>query len=107
MGIVYDMCYFCGEALPPLSAGLKIGFSETCPACGKDLHVCAMCTFYLAGAHWDCRETIDTPVSDKEKRNFCEWFSVAARFNESHSGRVDSRKKIETAKSAFDSLFKK
>ncbi|HCO49574.1 MAG TPA: hypothetical protein DIT55_09200 [Spirochaetaceae bacterium] len=98
------MCYFCGDALP---AGHKIGFSETCTTCGKDLHVCAMCTFYLAGAHWDCRETIDAPVADKEKRNFCEWFSADARFSAIHAGRIESRNKIDAAKSAFDSLFKK
>ncbi len=101
------MCYFCGDALPPLSAGLKIGFSETCPTCGKDLHVCAMCSFYMAGAHWDCRETIDSLVPDKEKRNFCEWFSADPRFSLRHEGRTGARDKIETAKSAFDSLFKK
>ena len=97
------MCYFCGDALP---VGHKIGFSETCPSCGKDLHVCAMCAFYLAGAHWDCMETVDALVADKERRNFCEWFSAAPRFSASHSGRAESRNKIETAKSAFDSLFK-
>jgi len=97
------MCYFCGEALP---AGHKIVFSETCPACGKDLHVCAMCSFFLAGAHWDCRETIDALVADKEKRNYCEWFAADPRFGLRGQGKPGAGAKAESAKSAFDSLFR-
>jgi hypothetical protein len=98
------MCYYCGEAVP---AGQKAGFSETCPSCGKDLHVCVTCLFYLPGAHRDCRETIDALVVDKEKRNFCEWFRSDPRFNLKTAGRIEARIKVESAKSAFDSLFKK
>lgn len=97
------MCYFCGEAV---QAGAKIGFGEICASCGVDLHVCSMCSFYLPGAHWDCRETIDALVSDKEKRNFCEWFLLNPRFSLKNEGRIKARNKIESAKSTFDSLFK-
>lgn len=96
------MCYYCGEAFP---AGQKIVFSDTCPVCGKDLHVCAMCSFHLLGAHWDCRETIDALVADKEKRNYCEWFSSDPRFGQKSAGRIEVRSKAKSAKSAFNSLF--
>ncbi len=98
------MCYYCGEALP---ASPKIGFSETCPSCGKDLHVCLHCSFYLIGAHWDCRETIDALVAEKDKRNFCEWFGLDARYGVKNAGLIATRGKAESAKSAFDALFTK
>lgn len=96
------MCYYCGEAVP---TGLKIGFGETCSSCGKDMHVCAMCSYYLPGAHWDCRETIDSLVADKEKRNFCEWFLPDPRFAIQGAGRAKEKSKAASAKSSFDALF--
>lgn len=97
------MCYYCGS---PVQAGRRIGFSETCPDCGKDSHVCRMCEFYAPGAKWDCRETIDAPVWDKEKRNFCDWFSLDPKTLEGGKGDEKARRKEAGAKSAFDGLFK-
>jgi hypothetical protein len=96
------MCYYCGEAVP---RERKVGFGETCAACGKDMHVCIMCVFYLRGAHWDCRESVDALVADKEKRNFCEWFELNPKFFEKFEGAKTGKSAAETAKSAFDSLF--
>lgn len=64
-----------------------------------------MCSFYLPGAHWDCRETVDAQVPDKEKRNFCEWFSPDPRYRTAGAGRPEARSAADSAKSAFDSLF--
>lgn len=64
-----------------------------------------MCAFYLPGAHWDCRETIDAQVQDKEKRNFCEWFSPDPQYGKAGAGRPEARSAADSAKSAFDSLF--
>ena len=97
------MCHYCGEAV---STDRKIGFGETCTVCGADMHVCALCSFYSPGLHWDCRESVDSFVADKEKRNFCEWFHVDPRFSIKSEGRVDVRNKVDSAKSVFESLFK-
>jgi hypothetical protein len=97
------MCYYCGAAVP---SDRQIGFGETCPVCGKDMHVCLACDFYTPGAHWDCKETIDAPVEDKEKRNFCDYFVVAPKFFMQTSGNRAARTKAESARSAFDALFK-
>lgn len=97
------MCYYCGE---PIRAGAKIGFSELCEKCGREIHVCAMCGFYLPGAHWDCHETVDAEVSDKEKRNFCEYFVPAERFFGPTAGQGMAKEKAESAKADFESLFR-
>jgi hypothetical protein len=64
-------CFFCGQAVPD---GERVYRSSTCPACGKDLKICRNCRFYSPGAHWDCQETIQDPVNEKERANFCEFF---------------------------------
>ena len=97
------MCHYCGEAV---STDRKIGFGETCAVCGADMHVCAHCSFYAPGLHWDCRENVDSFVADKEKRNFCEWFHLDPRFSVKSEGKADARGKVDAAKSAFESLFK-
>ena len=64
-------CHFCGRQLPE---GERVYRSSTCAGCGKDLKICRNCRFYSAGAHWDCLESINDPVADKERANFCEFF---------------------------------
>ncbi len=96
------MCYRCGEAVP---LERRIGFNETCPTCGLDLHVCLMCSFHAPEARWECRESVESPVLDKEKRNYCDWFAVEPRFGRKSQGDAKAMKKAEAAKSAFDSLF--
>lgn len=95
------MCYHCGE---PVAQIRRIGFGESCETCGKDMHVCLACAFYAPGAHWDCHETIDALVSDKERRNFCDWFSLNPRFL-ARTAPSAGVKKETAARSAFDSLF--
>jgi hypothetical protein len=83
-----------------------------CTSCGKDLRVCKNCRFYLPGASNDCRETSAEPVKDKERANFCDWFSVnpVLRNGAGSSSKEGSPPKEggvnKNARSAFDDLFK-
>jgi len=86
-----------------LPYGQKPGFNDTCEQCGRDLHVCRMCRFYSPGAHWDCRETIEERVSDKERRNHCEFFMVDDRFIDTGT---DQSLKTSDSRRKFDALFK-
>jgi len=79
---------------------MEIYRSTVCPFCGKDLKICKSCSFYSPGVHWDCAETIDDPVYDKETRNFCSYF----KFKEAKSTNPETGKKQE-ARSNFDKLF--
>ncbi len=89
------MCYFCGNVTKP-----PVYRHSTCPDCGKDLKICMNCKFYEPGAHWDCRETISEPVTDKERANFCDYFVLVHRV----SG-TDMQGKEKEAKYRFNSLF--
>jgi hypothetical protein len=65
-------CHFCGtEVKNPR----EVFRNSTCPSCQKDLKICLNCRFYSPGAHWDCGETIDEQVKDKDRANFCTFFS--------------------------------
>jgi hypothetical protein len=97
------MCYFCGDAV---SLDDAPGFGETCPTCGKDMHVCLMCSFYAPQARWACRETVESQVLEKDKRNFCDYFRLSPEFRKATIGDSKGRSKAEAAKSAFDALFK-
>lgn len=95
------MCYSCGESL---TYGYKPGFNDVCEKCGKDLHVCRMCRFYAAGAHWECAEEVDEQVIDKEKRNHCEFFMLAERYVDKGRVRRDGASSVD-AKQKFNALF--
>jgi hypothetical protein len=81
------------------------GFNEACEACGKDLHACLNCRFFKAGARWDCAETIEAQVSDKERRNYCDFFQTDPAYFAATDGRSGARSAAEKARSDLDRLF--
>ena len=70
------VCQFCGAALP-FSGRVKL--SEECPACHRDLHSCRNCRFYDPTVNNQCREPQAEWVVDKERRNFCDFFTLAEK----------------------------
>jgi len=95
------MCSFCGKALPRE----KPGFNETCPSCGRDLHACSNCRFLLRGARWDCHESIEEPVPDKEMRNRCPWYETDPRLFVEGKGNQRGLEAGGKARDDFDRLF--
>jgi hypothetical protein len=65
-------CHFCGA---PVEDPRAVFRDSTCPACRRDLKVCRNCRFYSPGSHWDCAESVEEQVTDKERRTFCTFFS--------------------------------
>jgi hypothetical protein len=96
------MCWYCGS---PVTDEEPIGRSLRCSACGKDLRVCKNCRFFLPGAQGDCRETSAEPQADKERGNFCDWFSLDEKFRSQSAGDKE-REKAASSRAAFDNLFK-
>ena len=79
--------------------------TRKCEACGKDLHACLNCRFYKQGARWDCAETIEEPVVDKERRNRCEWYQTNPALLVANKGRDSQRSAAEKARDDLDRLF--
>ncbi len=89
-------CHFCSA---PVENPREVYRSSTCSACGKDLKICLNCRFYSPGAHYDCAETVDEPVADKERANFCTYFAFrSAAGPEAGKGAArgeDARRKLD------------
>ena len=83
----------------------KPGFNETCVSCSRDLHACRNCRFFKVGARWDCLETIEGPVVDKEMRNRCDWYETSPALFEAGAGDTRGASAAEKAQRNLDRLF--
>jgi len=91
-------CYRCGESLAALS--LPISRQDECPGCGNYLHVCKMCKHFDAHVPRQCREDGAEDVKDKDRLNFCDWYSPSdAAFD------AQRKEAEDQARSALDALF--
>lgn len=97
------MCKKCGKPMPEVN----IYRDSTCPNCGADLHSCINCKFYAPGSHYDCHETIEEPVRDKDRSNFCDFFKPAVIAFGSGTGLAggSASDKAQKARDAFNALF--
>ncbi len=85
--------------------GRKPGFNETCDSCGRDLHVCLNCRFFLPGARGDCAESEAEAPTEKDRRNQCDWFEADPRFFVATAGKPGLRRAADKARDDFDRLF--
>jgi len=97
----------------------KITRTTECPLCHADLHCCKNCKFFSPGNHFDCKETVDEVIVDKDKSNFCDFFQLKDSVDNKDSSADKARaavaslfgESVETsenksAKDAFNALFK-
>jgi len=97
------MCWYCGL---PIIDEEPLGRSQRCQKCGKDLRSCKNCRFFLPGSHGNCRESGAEAVQDKERANFCDWFSMDAKFRSQTQGQTNEKEKADASRTAFNNLFK-
>jgi hypothetical protein len=92
-------CHFCKKEIETVS---PVGRQDRCQHCGMDLHICRNCSFYDEKAYNECHESQADRVVDKDKSNFCDYFSPSGMSLD--GGKADpaaeARKKLEA-------LFKK
>jgi hypothetical protein len=92
-------CHRCATVL----SSARIGRRDTCASCGAELRVCRNCAFYSPGAHNDCREPNADRVVDKERSNFCEYFSLVSVGGAAAPAASGGDK----ARATLDALFRK
>jgi len=90
------ICWKCKKEI----GNISVNRTTECPECKADLHTCKACKFYSPGSHYDCHESVEDPVSDKERSNFCDFFKYG-NFAAGSSG----SDKAAAARNAFDALF--
>ena len=92
-------CYSCGKKIETTK---PIGRQDLCPHCRNDLHCCLNCSLYDEYAQNKCREPGTEWVSDREKNNFCEFFTF--RQSEAAADRLHAKEK---SMAKLEGLFKK
>ncbi len=92
------ICHSCKKEI---SLEGRVGRRNVCAHCGADLHCCLNCKFYDEFAQNRCREPEAEWVSDRERGNFCDFFS----FRDVESSSEDSEK-ARKAKEKLRRLFK-
>jgi hypothetical protein len=68
-------CHACNTAA---SIPEPVPRDAECASCGADLRCCLNCRHHDVAYNNQCRETEADPVADKDRRNFCEFFSARA-----------------------------
>lgn len=90
-------CFNCGKELK--FAG-NVGRRDECPHCRADVHVCKNCEHYDPKVYNECRETQADVVREKDRANFCDYFSP-------RKGGVNIDDKKAALRAAAEALFKK
>ena len=93
------LCRHCGTRSP---LDEPIPREATCEGCGRDLRACVQCRHYDPSFNNSCHETMADPVVEKERRNFCEYFSFSrAPFTQPAAG----ADRASAARSKLEGLF--
>ncbi len=90
-------CSFCGAEIILED---KVMRNDTCPHCSMDLRCCKQCQFFDHHAYNECKEVMAERITDKERANFCGYYSPRGT-PVKRNGRTDD------AKAALEALFKK
>ena len=91
------VCFSCGWATKLISA---VGRRDECFKCHADLHVCKNCLHYDPKAYNECREPQADVVKEKDRANFCDYFTPG-------SGGKGAGPSKQDLLSAAEALFKK
>lgn len=86
-------CWRCGASLARLS--LPLSRYDECPECGIHLHVCKMCRHWDRRAIDECRLEETDWVKDKERPNFCDYFSPSADAHRPDAATQDASRDLE------------
>lgn len=92
------VCWKCGASLAELP--LPLGRLAECPRCRAYLHACLLCRFYDKRVAKQCCEDDADEVIEKERANFCEYFSPRA-----DAYRAAEHAKSQSARGDLDALF--
>ena len=96
-------CFRCGASLAAMS--LPLSRQDECPECSVYLHVCRMCKDFDPSVPRQCREDGAEDVTEKDRVNFCDWFSPSeTAFDAVGKDQADSaRQSLDTLFSSGDS----
>ena len=94
-------CSRCGNRL-----GLPVGADDRCARCGVDLHSCIQCASFDTSARFECTQAIPVRVAPKDEKNTCTLFAARTTVERQTSTPAQQSPASNSAKKAFDDLFK-
>lgn len=97
------VCWKCGAALQGVI--LPMSRREECPACCADQHVCKMCRHYAPQRAGQCTEDRAEEVADKERANFCDYFSPRENAFQGEQGEASVASADAAARAQLAELF--
>jgi len=100
-------CHNCGHKTEVTDRPAR---ADSCESCLADLRVCKNCRHYDPVSWNECRETSAERVTDKEKANFCDYFSLNKETDSSSKtdgSPADQTSSRDKALADLDKLFKK
>lgn len=92
-------CFKCQKEIIT-APGVPVGRREECPNCSSDVHVCLNCVHYDKGAYNECKEPSADYVKEKDRSNFCDYFTPSDK-------KGGGGKAKDDLMSAAEALFKK
>jgi hypothetical protein len=75
-----------------------------CLKCGAELHACKQCIFFDPGGRYECAQPVTSRMESKTAKNACQLFALRSNLEKETT---TGPPKINTARAAFDALFKK
>ena len=90
-------CFKCGTVL---QFATQIGRRDECGSCKSDVHCCKNCQHYDAKAYNECKEPSAEVTREKDRANFCDFFTPRTGAGAGASAQKDLQ-------SAAEALFKK
>ena len=93
--------HYCHKCKKEIVFEVKLQRKDTCPHCATDIHCCKNCEHWDPSAHNQCKEQIAEYIPDREKANFCTFFTFK------NGAPEDVSDKQNRARAALDALFKK
>jgi hypothetical protein len=67
--------FACHSCLTPAEVLGVVSRSARCERCGAELRCCLNCRFHESSAYNECLETSAERVLEKDRANFCDYFS--------------------------------
>ncbi len=89
-------CSQCGNIVTD-----EIGLESRCARCGVHMHACAQCVSFDPGSRFECMQNIPARISPKNERNTCTLYAPRTTVE-----RETTTPKVDSARKAFDDLFK-
>ena len=94
------VCQACGR---PLNVSEPIPREAACEGCGRDLRCCKNCRHYDERYSNQCTETEAELVTEKARRNFCEYFYFSRA---AFAGGAGARDRAAEARAKLEGLFR-